>query len=270
MPIIQANGIKIYYELHGQGEPLVLISGLTEDHTAWENVLEKLAQSFRVLIFDNRGAGQSTSPKTSFTIGDMAKDTVALLQALDIPKAHILGHSMGGAIAQQIAIENPERVLKLIIACSAAKLSPLSMFVVKTGEKLVDAQVSYELLIENVFPWLFSSDFLADDKKVAKAFERKIKNPHPQTLEGYKNQIRACGQFDTTTQLSKIKTQTLVLTTEQDILISPRHSKMLTENINGAKLVMLPNIGHIPQLENPTLFCQEVVRFLGVSKGLKS
>lgn len=262
MPFIQANGIKIYYEVQGKGDPLVLISGFTEDHTAWEDVVAELAKNFRVLTFDNRGAGQTIYPEKPFTTEEMADDTIALLSALDIPQAYILGHSMGGNIAQQIALRHPKNILKLIIACSMAKLDSVARAVINTGEKLVDAGVPFELLIANIFPWIFSADFLADEQKVAKALKKKLRNPHPQTLAGYKHQLRACNQHDTSARLVEIKVPTFVLSCDSDLLISPRHSERMAAKIPGAQLTILPNIGHIPQVENPSLFCERVKGFL--------
>lgn len=262
MSFAQANGIKLYYEMHGQGEPLVLISGFTEDHTAWEDVVAELAKDFRVLTFDNRGAGQTITPEKPFTTEEMADDTVALMSALDIPKAHVLGHSMGGSIAQQIALRHPKNILKLIIACSVPKLDSVSLAVINTGAKLVNAKVPFELLLDNIFPWIFSADFLSDEKKVAKALAKKINNPHPQTLIGYKHQLVACNRHDTLARLSEIKTPTLVLGCARDLLISPSHSEWMAEKIPNAQLKILPSLGHIPQVENPTLFCKTIKEFL--------
>src|SRR3990167_9486363 len=117
MPKITANNISMHYEQHGTGDDLVLIGGLTSDHQVWKSALRILSQYFRVLIFDNRGAGQTDTPDLPYTTELMAKDTLALMTALNIPRAHIVGHSLGGCIAQQMALIAPDKVKKLVIAC---------------------------------------------------------------------------------------------------------------------------------------------------------
>ncbi len=108
MPVTTANGLDLYYELHGQGDPLVLIAGFTCDHTFWEGILGKLAKQFQVLIFDNRGAGRSSCPDLPYTVDDMALDAIALIESLQLKKPHLLGHSLGGCVAQAIAYKKFE------------------------------------------------------------------------------------------------------------------------------------------------------------------
>ena len=262
MPTKQVNNLEIYYELHGSGEPLVLISGFTEDNSSWEVVIDRFAERFQVLVFDNRGAGRTNTPNEPFTVKDMAQDTISLMKALDISKAHVLGHSMGGAIAQEMALIKPECVDRLVLASTSACFDTLAMFVINVGEKLVDTGAPFEVLLENAFPWLFSASFLTDKENVAKAMKRKLENPYPQTLEGYKNQIKACSQHETLERVAKISSPTLVLTTEKDLLVSPDDSSVLAERIPEASLKILPKMGHMLQFENPALFCDEVTSFL--------
>ena len=98
MPKIHHNDIEIYYEQHGDGEPLLLIAGMSVDHTAWLSILDGLSKKFQVTIFDNRGCGQTSSPKGPYTLQQMADDTAALMTALHLDQAHILGGSLGGAL----------------------------------------------------------------------------------------------------------------------------------------------------------------------------
>ena len=116
MAVIQANGLKFYYEIHGQGpQTLLLLAGLTRDSRCWQWVSPGLSKHFRVVCIDNRCAGQSDQPDEPFTIADMAEDVYQVMQGLDIAHAHVLGHSMGGFIAQQLAVTHPEVINKLIL-----------------------------------------------------------------------------------------------------------------------------------------------------------
>src|SRR3989338_4873439 len=163
MPIKTINNITIYYEQHGEGHDLILIGGLTSDHQVWKSTLRLFSKHFRVLIFDNRGAGQSTTPDFPYTMEMMAQDTLQLMDALHISRAHILGHSMGGGIAQQIALMAPEKINKLIIACSRAKPNALANMVFFMREKLQNMGMGNEELAEYVMPFLFGDDFLNND-----------------------------------------------------------------------------------------------------------
>src|SRR5579883_3264799 len=107
MPTVSANNITIYYEIHGAGEPVTLIAGLNSDHTLYRGILPHLAARYQVILFDNRGVGQTDKPDIPYTIEMMAADTAGLLQVLGIERAHILGTSMGGRIAVALALQHP-------------------------------------------------------------------------------------------------------------------------------------------------------------------
>ncbi|HLH62615.1 MAG TPA: alpha/beta hydrolase [Ktedonobacteraceae bacterium] len=115
MPTVRVNDIDMYYEIHGAGEPLVLIAGLNSDHAMYRGVLPQLAAKYRVIAFDNRGVGQTDKPDIPYSIEMMANDTAGLLQALDITRAHILGTSMGGRIAVALTLKHPDLVKSLIL-----------------------------------------------------------------------------------------------------------------------------------------------------------
>ena len=121
MPKIQANGIELFYEESGAGEPLLLIAGFACDHTNWRKLVPLLASSYRLITFDNRGVGQSSSPTTPYTIGQMAEDTIGFLDAIGLDSVHVAGHSMGGQIALELALSSPTRVKSLILLSSCAK-----------------------------------------------------------------------------------------------------------------------------------------------------
>ena len=120
---VESNGQKLYYEIHGEGEPLLLIMGLGGDATGWMLQIPALSKHFKVVAFDNRDVGRSSLAKGSYSIADMAEDTAGLMDALGIKKAHILGGSMGGAIAQELVLRHPDKVRKLILACTMGQFA---------------------------------------------------------------------------------------------------------------------------------------------------
>ncbi|MFL5656084.1 MAG: alpha/beta fold hydrolase [Ktedonobacteraceae bacterium] len=121
MPYIKVNDIQMYYEIHGDGEPLVLIVGLGTDISEWDGIIHWLAQKYKVLAFDNRGAGRTDKPDTHYSIEMMANDTAGLMQALGIQQAYILGISMGGRIALALALQHPKSVKKLVLVSTSAR-----------------------------------------------------------------------------------------------------------------------------------------------------
>ena len=116
MPKVQSNGILIYYESYGSGEPLVLISGLGYGLWQWHKMIPLLAERYQVIVFDNRGAGQTDKPTGPYTAAMLAADTAGLIEALGLRDATVVGHSMGGFIAQQLVLDRPDLVRRLILA----------------------------------------------------------------------------------------------------------------------------------------------------------
>jgi len=261
MPKLNVNGVNLYYELHGSGHPLVLIAGFTCDTTFWTPILTQLQKQFKILIFDNRGVGQSDCPDTSFSIETMAQDTLELVERLNLKKPHILGHSMGGCIAQMLAHHHADRFDRFAICNSLIKFNPVSRQFATFRLHLREEGISPHLLIEEGLPWVFSADFLQDSRNVQIAIEKGLKNPHPQSLVGYKRQLEALVTFDSNPWFHEIKAPTLIINGMEDILC-PHDSEKLAKEIRGAKLINFPCMGHVPLIEEPEEFCNFIIHFL--------
>jgi 3-oxoadipate enol-lactonase len=149
LPVAQAGSYEIHYVEKGSGFPVVLIHGLAGDHTAWAAPMERWSQDHRVLAFDNRGAGQSTQVDEPISTEDMARDTLALMDEVGIDEAHVVGRSMGGAIAQHMALMAPERVHTLVVLASFAKLDPVGVRVL-TNMRRPRAPLCRELRLAGV------------------------------------------------------------------------------------------------------------------------
>ncbi|MCX7121261.1 MAG: alpha/beta hydrolase [Gammaproteobacteria bacterium] len=262
MPIKIINNIPIYYEQHGEGEDLVLIGGMTSDHQVWKSAVRLFAPHFRVLIFDNRGAGQSGAPDFPYTMEMMADDTLKLMDALNISRAHIVGHSMGGAIAQQIALTAPDKINKMVLVCSRAKISAIGNMLFSMREKLQAAGMEDDFLAQYVMPFLFSEAFLQNVINVKGFTLWSSQNPYPQTAIGYRNQLHATRTRDFTAQLNLITTPTLVVSGAEDILSPAVYGEEISKRLKNGSFVVIPNCAHMPHAESPKVFFDVVMGFL--------
>ena len=253
----------IYYDLKGDEDSpyLLLISGLTNNHTIWSDMVAELANYFRVILMDNRGAGQSSQDQASFTIDDMANDCKQLFDYLDVGLACVVGHSMGGMIAQAFCAQYPESVLWLMLVSTAAK--PPEHAIWQILERInVKRQLDVDSVLNLSFPWLYGNHVLADKDKVEQEKERAKHDPYPQTLQGYQAQANAIAQFDARDQLDKIKKPTLVLAGEDDLLIPAKVSKeQLADQLSKAKFDTLSNCGHMLAREKPAAFAKRITDF---------
>jgi Predicted hydrolases or acyltransferases (alpha/beta hydrolase superfamily) len=264
MPRVKLSNAFLYYEIHGEGHPVLLISGLNSDSASWFGVRGRFAKYFRVVTFDNRASGRSGMPKHKISIRDMARDAIALLDHLKIKKCHVVGHSMGGYIAQEIAINYPERVGKLVLEATAASSSQRNNRLFHDFLRRFEKDRDNEALMRLWAPWSFS----------AKAFERKsfidtfIKNasnyPYLQSAKGFSRQIDAVASFDASARLKNIKAKTLIITGGDDILIYPRESMKLARDIRGSVFEVIKDVGHGVHVEKPAVFTSKVIKFLSI------
>lgn len=246
MPTLHANDIEIYYELHGKGKPLVLIAGYTGDHSFWDFMLDDLAKKFQVLIFDNRGIGQTKDSNNSFTLEMMADDTMMLVEQLGLVKPVIIGQSMGGAIAQIIAKNYGDKIDRLIILNSAAKFSVRSGKVLESLLNCRKESLPFDLFIDSALPWFFSSEFLAKPENITAFKQALINNPYPQTVADQERQFNALLPFDSREWIHQITTPTLVISATNDIIALPEESKALAQGIAHSQFQSIPGAHSSP------------------------
>ncbi len=266
MPKAYVNGININYKVQGQGEPLVLIMGYAGDKTGWMFQTRAFKRHFRVVTFDNRGVGKSDKPAGAYSTKMMADDTVGLMDHLGIEKAHILGVSMGGMIAQEIAINYPERVNKLILGCTAAGrsessgMSPEFPRALGLGDNYTDDEVR-GLPVVKVLNSLLSSAFNKCIYRTLLAALAKILIRLVSTT-GLTGQLEAVMGQDTFDRLPAIQAPTLVMTGTGDRIIMPASSEVLANGIPGARLVKFEGGSHAFFVEMRGEFNREVLDFL--------
>lgn len=260
MPFVNFDKAKLYYEIHGQGKPLVLIAGLSCDITFWQSILNEFKSHFQLLIIDNRGVGRSECPM-SFSIQDMANDVIHLLQEVGIKKPHILGHSMGGCVVQTLAHQHREMFDKLIISNSLIKMNQVTALFENFILGLWQEGCSISRLAEGVMPWIFSSFYLSDKKNVEEFINNQVNHPYPQSLIGFQNQLNAVLAFDSHAWYNQIKGPALIIGSDEDILC-PRDSELLAHYIEDAKYVEFHHVGHCPLIEKPKDFAGLVINYL--------
>lgn len=262
MSKIKLNDISMYYEIHGHGEPLIFIAGFSVDHTSWATIIDKFKESYQVILFDNRGAGQTDVPNGPYSIEDMANDVVLLCSKLGIGKAHFVGSSMGGFIVQRLAFANPDLVKSAIISNSAATIHTCFHIYAAAQLELLKANAPLATLIKASCSWAFSFRFLSQPGMLESLIQLGLENPYPFTIKGYEGQYAALDQFDSTTWIKKICVPTLVLAADQYLIFSNPSFNYLAEQIPNVKYYCFSECGHLPHLEYPDEFSRIIQSFI--------
>jgi pimeloyl-ACP methyl ester carboxylesterase len=247
MPKIKAGAITLNYETFGSGDPLLLIMGFGMPGIAWTPVLPFLG-GFRCIYFDNRGTGNSDRPEGAYTIPAMAEDAAELLTALGIEKAKVYGVSMGGMIAQELTLRHPERVEKLVLACTAAGGSTAKMAPFEVLDKLI-ASVRLmaskpEEALDVLIPLLYPAEFAArhpELKALMLAGLKLVPATPPETAD---RTVAGLIQFNTYDRLPEIKCPVLIVHGGQDRVIPPENAQIIRARIPHAEVMMLPDAGH--------------------------
>lgn len=269
---ISSNGQQLYYEMHGDGEPLVLVMGIGYDSSLWKlQQVPALSKRFRVVIFDNRDAGRSSRAAHPYSIADMADDVAGLLDGLDIPHAHLLGLSMGGMIAQEFALRHADRLDRLVLSGVGAAPARSAFDPIRIWSWVRSHDDSGEAFVAQQFVWLFSSSFLRNDAAVKQTLALLASNPTPMTRDAYTRQAMAYLQHDALDRLGGIQVPTLVVGGEQDLLTPPWILQEVATAIPGAELRILRGHGssHLLPLERPAEFNQLVTDFLTQTVGTR-
>lgn len=263
MPKIKVNGLNLYYEIHGEGFPLIMIMGISGDAYWWDtSLITELSKEFKIILFDHMGVGRSDEPART-QIKEMADDTIGLMYALDIEKAHVFGISMGGMIAQENVLNYPEKVEKLILCstdCGGSKALRPTNDVIQLMMSFTRKDHNYEIAKKAV-PLLFTEDFMKNNPNyVNEKIENMIKIPT--SASNYTNQLEAHVMFNSGRRLKQINTPTLILHGRNDILIPPENAEILAKLIPGANLIYFDEPAHWIFAPDPYLISNAIIEFL--------
>jgi 3-oxoadipate enol-lactonase len=263
VPYAVGSAGPIHWLDAGTGAPLVLLHGLGGDAGFWAAEIDAWAPRHRLIAIDIRGSGATPASTAQPSMADLADDVAAVLDDAGLVSADVLGFSMGGNVAQALALRHPQRVRRLVLASTFARMNAqarLFLDAVLTGyERSGDAKQMFRL----IYPWLFSIGFLTDpaNDEFRQAGEDA---PEDQTLEAWRALYLAQRRFDARPDIARIAAPTLVIGGAEDRLVAPADLQLLTDRISGAKLELLPNAGHLVNIEAPREFRGLVEQFLGV------
>lgn len=257
----RVNGIDIAYKLFGEGEPLVLIMGYGSAMDLWPAMfLDKLASSYKVVIFDNRGMGYSTAPAGNFSIEEMADDVAGLMDALRIDQAHVLGWSMGSLVAQEVALRHSEKVGKLVLYAPDCGGSEAVKPAPEVLEELTNTSGTPEEVGMRLFGLLFPPEFLRDNPEFYKVFPMPTEPSHPENMG---RQAEAVGSWNgSCDRLSEIDRPVLLVSGTEDVIAPPDNSLFMAERIPGSWLVRFEGAGHGLMYQYPEKLATIVSAFL--------
>ncbi len=266
MPTIATNGINLYYELHGSGPALVLIPGLGYNGWMYSHMIPGLAEHFQVISIDNRGSGLSDKPAGPYTAQMLAADVIGLLDAFDLPKAHIVGHSMGGFIAQALAIDYPDRVDRLVLSATNfggphhVPITPPAMAVLTDVSGNPIERLRRGIVIST------APGFAENNPEFIESWVQ-YRVAHPIDPAGYQAQLAIglgllseAASFEH--KLGRVTAPTLVLFGEHDAVVPPGNAELLAAKLPNARVEILPNAGHVFPFETPEAANQAITRFL--------
>ena len=262
MPDIQLGGARLYYESHGEGEPLVLIPGFGNGMWIWFKQVPAFARRFRTLAFDPRGVARSPHPDEPLTIGAIADDVAALLGALGVESAHVLGASFGGFVAQEFALKYPNMTRSLVLACTsyggAGHVPPAA----ETLAALASTKgLNTEERVRENLLFAFTPGYVGrEPAEVERMIALRAANPVPEYV--YQRQLQAAVAFDAAPRVHEIKTPTLVITGDADHIVPPQNSRNLAARIPGARLHTVSGGSHTFFIEQADEFNRAVVEFI--------
>lgn len=256
------DGANIYYHERGAGEPLLLIMGFGADGKVWEKHAAVYEKHFRCIILDNRGVGLSDQRRGPYSTAMMAADTIAVMDHAGVPVSRVVGISMGGAIAQELAINYPSRVRSLILVSTWARFNNYAKKVYE-NLKHIRRQASPEYFTELLQLWIFAPPYYDNYITELNADAADAgNNPLLQSADGFEGQLDACINHDAVSRLSQIRVPVLITVGTMDIFTPPAFSELIHRSIPQSELSIYPTGGHVHHWEDLDRFNKETLTFL--------
>lgn len=260
MPSIHLNHISLYYETQGHGVPIVFVAGFNVDHHCWDPIVDECAKIGQTLVFDHRGTGRSDCPDVPYSIEMMANDVLALCDALDLERCHFIGASMGVGIVLYLAHHHPERCRTLVLSNGFTQIDPRFLYFANTQVKLLESGAEPSLIAKLSWPWIFSTAFLTKPG-VLDLLNSALAESPPLDKTGSANQLHALSTLDNRPLLNQIQTPTLVIGSNQDLIVPESEIRFLANHLPNADYYCFTGIGHAPHIEAPETFNDIVQKF---------
>jgi 3-oxoadipate enol-lactonase len=256
------GGVRIHYEEQGEGPDVLVIPGAGGDARAMGYLSATLAAHYHVVTIENRGAGRSDIPDGPYSTAQMAGDARALLERLDIQRAHVVGHSMGSCVAQELVLSHPANVGKLVLISPWIRLRDSSSEFNRFLEWALEQDPPVPSLWLVTFPWFAAPRFMAQEPLVQAAVSMLSHARSPEREKGRVNQLRAAREHDTTGRLGNVRASTLVLAGGDDIISPPAHTREVASSIPGAQIEIIDDAGHGIIYEFPDRVNEALLAFL--------
>jgi pimeloyl-ACP methyl ester carboxylesterase len=270
MPLAPVGTHSLSYEIHGDapGPPLLLVAGLGGASQGWLALqVPELAQRHRCVLFDHRGVGASQDPGGPFSTADLADDAAALLAALGIERAHVLGAFLGGMVAQELALRHPARVEKLVLAGSWARPDARRRMLIAKWKAMVGHGLPREIIAWERMLWTLADETFEQADLVEPMLEGYLQSGFPMSEDTFVRQCDACLGHDTLDRLGAATQPALVVCGQQDVLTPPRLARELAGALPDAHLVTIPHAGHLVMAEAAKRFHEVVLQFLEDERG---
>lgn len=264
MPQTDIKGRSIFWREAGEGPPTIFLMGLETDHRGWFNVVPQLSSQLRCISLDNRDVGRSSPAAADYTIADMAEDVINVADALSLETFNVVGQSMGGAIAQELARQWPHRVRGMVLISSFVALPARTVCVLqawKTLKGTLSALDYYSVAL----PWMYPLADFEDRKAVDLLLNRAASNPCPQPVDGFCRQVNAVSRFNSADWLPDVKVSALIVSGEEDLITPPTAAEQLRRLLPISNIRLVPEAGHalaltdklLPELPTIAAFLRE-------------
>jgi pimeloyl-ACP methyl ester carboxylesterase len=257
---VQAGDVEMHVVQRGEGPDVLLVAGLTDPAESWEFQLQGLSDRYRLTAYDNRGTGRTPLPDEPLSVEMMADDAAAILRALEIPNAHVLGFSGGAMISQELALRHPELIRSLVLMSTWSRLDAYGRAMTGFWHWLAEAAPSEREMLEAFFLWIYTPR-AHENGMVEQIIDEALAFEHPQSTEAFQAQLAPFRTHATHDRLPQISAPTLVLAGGIDISAPPRHGREVAERIPGARFEVMEGEAHQPFQEVPDEFNARVDAF---------
>jgi len=261
MPTLERPDLALHYEERGAGPPLLLVAGLASDSLSWLPVATPLASRFRTLMPDNRGVGRTRPQDAPCAVDAMADDCAALLRGAGIERATVLGHSMGGFVAQRLARRHPDLVGRLVLVATGTATSERDAARLDAMAATFEADRDRARWLASLFELVFTARFRRDRSKIDAAMAWALGYPYPQSPRAFRRQVDATIAYDGAGDAAAIAAPTLVVAGREDALFPVARCEAFARAVRGAEFEVIEDAAHAVHTEQPSAFVDAVVRF---------